>query len=74
MYDEIHLSKADTVIQTVDNVVFRMQPPGPPQPPRKPAGGNGSGWGGFRKLFGLGPKEGPEPVDDYYQPEVSYSS
>lgn len=58
-------------VHTLDKPVSRMQPRGAPPPPpaRKPAGE--SGWGGFRKLFGFGAKEEPEPVDDYYQPEVS---
>lgn len=71
MYDEIHLSKAWNVSDRRRHFRFRLQPP-PPAPSRKQT--NESGWGGFRKLFGLGRKEEPAPVDDYYAPEVSYLS
>jgi hypothetical protein len=52
------------------NSILRFQPPPPPPPPRKTTGG--SGWGGFRKLFGLGTKEESVPATNYYAPEVSY--
>jgi hypothetical protein len=56
-------------------LIFSYQKPPPPPPPRNTSGGNG--WG-FRKLFGLGPKQEtssyvPE-VSRSYAPEVSHSN
>jgi hypothetical protein len=49
------------------NFILRLQPP---PPIRKTTGS--SGWGGFRKLFGLSYKEESIPATNYYRPEVSY--
>ena len=51
-------------------VMAQLPAPPPPPPQRKSTGG----WGGFRKLFGFGPKEEPVPPTNYYTPEASRTS
>jgi hypothetical protein len=51
---------------------FRLQQQQQQQPLQPSSRKSGGGWGGFRKLFGLGSKEESMPSPNYYTPEVSY--